>query len=133
MSENNVRQGLIDDLLSQLETAKLVKANAEAEIAEATYNLVGIAKMMESKTIDSKYLGKKHKITVVTSERIKYDADAIENALGEEQWEQATTRKLDTDKLKQTISNGQIQLESIADFIQVKKSNPHLRVSTSPQ
>lgn len=131
--QKETTKDIIREQVALLKAAKEQKAEAEDAIRAATNNLSSISAKLQQKTLDSTYNGAPCKVTVVTSERVKYDEAKLEKALGEEKWEQATIRKIDPSLLKTLLLEGDIQLESIADYMTVSRSSPSVRVTTNPQ
>lgn len=121
----------MDDLKSlyeKLVLARRLKEEAEAQIAKATDEIVELARERESKTLEIKDKDTNVKLTVVHSERVTYDSEALKKELGRK-WKLVSEEKVVTAKLKAAMLSGDVSAEKVAKCSSINRSAPHIRVS----
>lgn len=119
----------VKQAIKEIVAAKAAKAHAEAIIAEATELLVKIADREESKTIEASVAGTTYSATVVTTERLSYDEDALHQHLGDKKWKKITVSKVDPARLKTALTEGVLEVSEVAPYTTLKKSSPYIRIS----
>ena len=118
----------LKNLYDQLILARRLKEDAEAIIAKTTDKIVEIAREQESKILEIKDEDTHVKLTVVHSERVSYDADALKKELGRK-WKLVSEEKVVTAKLKAAMLSGDVSAEKVAKCATINRSAPHIRIS----
>lgn len=123
----------ITNSIREIKINKAKKKEAEQAIEAHTEFLVSLARRDSVKSMDGEYLGDKYRISVVNSETVVYDSDALEKALDGESWDEITKATVNSEMIKKAILSGRIPLELITKHSLIKKRKPHLRISVIPQ
>lgn len=112
----------------EVERVQELKARAEAASAafeEAQAHLVKEFQAAGRKTLRYGSL----KATLVERAVPKYDERGLAKALGAPVWNKITKKVLDKAKLEDAVSNGDIDVNVVAQYTTIQEQKPHLRFS----
>jgi len=115
----------VEKVLDELAAAKLERELVDNKIGRLQEALLKYAETTESKTLSSK----RHKATVVTSERVTYNNATLKKALGAKLWNRIKREQVDSSKLKSLVSGGLIDPVIVAQHTEITQSKPYLRIS----
>jgi hypothetical protein len=95
---------------------------AEEELAESL-------RVAGQKTISLTEGDKVQRATYVQNETIKIDEAGLKKSVSVKVWNRLTDRKVNRDKLKTAIADGELSQELASAFLSVQKSKPYIRYS----
>ena len=125
MIENKSADPVIKALAEAERSAYIELKNAEARHASAKKAL---CEEIASRGVSSvEWNGQV--ITRVFSERVKINQAAFKNAVSSEAWDKCVTEKIDPDKVKKMIVNGELNWDAIDGAVEIVESAPYVRYS----
>lgn len=116
------------EAINAVQVAEHELTEAEERKAQARERLVGLLRARGKKSVWAETPEGLRKVTVVTPERMKVDAEGLRKAIGVRAFNKIAAYRVDNKKLEKAIHSF-LDLETVAPFVQVVPSTAYVRIS----
>jgi hypothetical protein len=115
----------LNDLGAVLKAAKQMKAEAEQIIKETSEQIIKEAAAQEATTLETG----SYRMSVVVTERVRYDEASLKACIKPKVWRQITERKLVPSLVEEAVKAGVIDVAAVRENAQITTSAPYVRMT----